>query len=310
ELQLQDVEKPVPKDDQVLIKVRAACLNSWDWDLLQGTYFFVRVLGGMFKPKYKILGCDVAGIVKSVGKDVKEFRPGDEVFGDLSGDNFGCFAEYVCGSAKHLATKPAELSFEDACTIPQAGLLALQGLRLKGELQPGMEVLINGAGGGVGMFAIQLAKIYGCTVTGVDRSSKFDIMRELGADRVIDYQSEDFTLNGKKYDFILENIATRSMWEYQRALTPSGTFVMTGGKTPRIFQLLFFGKFLSRGGKKLRLVGLKYSPEDLTYLAGLVVDGKIKPVIDKVFPLEETSDAFHHFGKGDYKGKVVVAVEH
>ena len=309
EINIQEIEKPIPKLDQVLIKVKAACINSWDWDLLQGTYFFVRAMGGLFKPKYKILGCDVAGLVESVGENVTLFKPGDEVFGDLSGDNFGCFAEYVCGNAKVLAKKPGSISFEEACTIPQAGLLALQGLRKAGEINQGMHVLINGAGGGVGAFAIQLAKSYGATVTGVDRESKFDMMRSLGADHCINYLEEDFTKNGKQYDVILENISTHSMFAYWRSLKKNGKFIMTGGRASRIFQLLFFSWFLSTGGKRLSMLGLKYSPADLDYMARLVEMGKLKAMIDKTYSLDQTAKAFQDFGLGDYKGKLVIAIK-
>lgn len=307
ELQLQDVEKPTPKEDEVLIKVYAACINSWDWDLLVGSSFLVRLLGGMFKPKNKILGCDVAGIVESVGSKVTQFQSGDEVFGDLSGDRFGCFAEYVCGREKHLAKKPLNLSFEEACTIPQAGLLALQGLRL-GGLKSGMSVLINGAGGGVGMFAIQLAKSYSAEITAVDRNEKFEMMRSLGAHHTIDYRKENFTKNGKQYDLILDNIATHSLFACRRSLATGGNYVMTGGKTSIIFQMVFLGKLLSKGSKRIRLVGLQYSPKDLAYMADRVTSGKLKPIIDKSFPLSQTAEAFRHFGKGDYNGKVVIRV--
>lgn len=307
ELQLQDVEKPTPKENEVLIKVCAACINSWDWDLLVGSNFLVRLLGGMFKPKNKILGCDVAGIVESVGSKVTQFQSGDEVFGDLSGDRFGCFAEYVCGREKHLAKKPLNLSFEEACTIPQAGLLALQGLRL-GGLKSGMSVLINGAGGGVGMFAIQLAKSYSAEITAVDRNEKFEMMRSLGAHHTIDYRKENFTKNGKQYDLILDNIATHSLFACRRSLATGGNYVMTGGKTSIIFQMVFLGKLLSQGSKRIRLVGLQYSPKDLAYMADRVTSGKLKPIIDKSFPLSQTAEAFRHFGKGEYNGKVVIMV--
>lgn len=308
-ISIREVDKPVPKAHQVLIRVRAACINSWDWDLLEGTYFFTRLLGGFFSPRYHVLGCDVAGTVEFVGSKVTDLKVGDEVFGDLSGDNFGCFAEYVCGSAKVLAKKPEGLSFENACTIPQAGLLALQGLRAGPELKSGSRVLINGGGGGVGVFAIQLAKMKGAIVTGVDTSAKFELMRSLGADYVVDFHTENFTQSGKHYDLILDNKATFSMFDYWKALSGTGTYAMLGGATSRIFQMLFLGKLLSTRGRSLRMVALKYSREDLNYMAGLVTNGQLKTVIDRTFPLSETAEAFRYFGRGEFKGKVMIEMD-
>ena len=308
-LQLKEVSVPFPKDDEVLIKVRATSINSWDYDSLIGSTILVRLIGGLSSPRHTILGCDMAGRVEAIGAKVKLWKVGDEVFGDNSGGGWGGFAEYACMKENWLARKPAGITFEQAATIPQAGLLALQGLRDVGKIKTGQKVLINGAGGGVGAFAIQLAKSHGAEITGVDRAGKFDMMRSLGADHVIDYQQEDFTKNGRGYDIILENIATRSMFDYKRALNPNGIFAMTGGTTARLLQLALLGKLISSTGtRKIRIVALKYSPEDMAHLAGMMEVGKIKPVIDKCFPLAHTPEAFRYFGEGNYKGKVVITI--
>lgn len=309
QLHLQEVPEPFPKDDEVLIKVHATSINSWDYDSLIGSSILVRLIGGLRKPRHTILGCDIAGKVEAIGAKVKLWAVGDEVFGDNSGGGWGGFAEYACMKENLLARKPNGITFEQASTIPQAGLLALQGLRDVGEIKTGQKVLINGAGGGVGAFAIQLAKSHDAEVTGVDRASKFDMMRSLGADHVIDYQKENFTKNGQGYDIILENIATRSMLDYRSALNPNGIFVMTGGTTARILQMVLLGKFISAmGTRKIRMLGLKYSPADMTHLADTMEAGRLKPVIDKCFPLAETPEAFRYFAEGNYKGKVVIKI--
>jgi NADPH:quinone reductase-like Zn-dependent oxidoreductase len=226
-LQLKEVEKPIPKDDEVLIKVHAASLNSSDWEFLTGKPPYIR-LWGLLKPKYKILGSDIAGRVEAVGKNVKQFEPGDEVFGDIM-YRWGGFAEYVCASEDALMLKPESMTFEEVAAVPQAATLALQGLRYKGQIQPGQRVLINGAGGSAGTFAVQLAKYFGAEVTGVDSTRKLDMMRSIGADQVIDYTQEDFTQNGQRYDLILDFKAYRSIFDCKRALSPKGIYVMTAG---------------------------------------------------------------------------------
>lgn len=309
QLKLKEVPAPFPKDDEVLIRVHATSINSWDYDSLIGSSILVRLIGGISKPKHTILGCDMAGVVEAVGATVKKFKVGDEVFGDNSGGGWGGFGEYACMKENLLAIKPRGITFEQASTIPQAGLLALQGLRDVGKIKTGQKVLINGAGGGVGAFAIQLAKSHDAVVTGVDKASKFEMMRSLGADHVIDYQKENFTKNGQVYDVILENIATRSMFDYKRALNANGIFVMTGGTTARILQMVLLGKLISlTGSRKMRMLGLKYSPADMAHLAGMMEAGKLRPVIDKCFSLAETVDAFRYFGEGNYKGKVVIKI--
>ncbi|HMJ46265.1 MAG TPA: NAD(P)-dependent alcohol dehydrogenase, partial [Ferruginibacter sp.] len=239
-LQLKEIEKPLPKDDEVLVKVHAASINDWDWGLLRGDSLIDRLMSGLSKPKKQILGSDIAGRIETIGKNVKKFQPGDEVYGDLSG-TWGGFAEYVCAREKALALKPAGMSFQQAAAIPQAAMLAVQGLIDKGKIQAGQKLLINGAGGGVGTFAVQIAKLYGVEVTGVDSTNKLDMLRSLGFDHVIDYTREDFTKNGKCYDLVLDVKTNRSMFEYTRALCPNGIYVTVGGSMARLFQALILG---------------------------------------------------------------------
>jgi NADPH:quinone reductase-like Zn-dependent oxidoreductase len=306
-LHLEEVPQPVPKDNEVLVKVHATSINSWDYDLLRGT-LLGRLFGGFRKPKLQIIGCDISGTVAATGTKVTKWKVGDEVFGDISGGSWGGFAEYARAKEGVLARKPEGITHEQASTIPQAGLLALQGLRNVGKMKSGDKVLINGAGGGVGAIAIQLAKLEGAEVTGVDHEGKFDMMTSLGADHVINCKQENFTKSGKQYDLILENIATHSMFGYKRSLAPNGIFSMTGGTPKRLLHMLFLSKLLSIGSRKLRMVPLQYSPEDMTYLANLMVDGKIRAVIDKQFPLSKTADAFHYIASGAFKGKVVITI--
>ena len=305
-LQIKEIEKPYPKDDEVLIKVHAVSINDWDWGLLQGD-FINRLLYGLLKPGKNILGSDIAGRIEAVGKNVKQFQSGDEVFGDLSGD-WGGFAEYVCAREKALALKPASMSFEEAAAIPQAAMLAVQGLLDKGHIQSGQKLLINGAGGGVGTFALQIAKLYGVEVTGVDSSRKLDMLRSIGFDHVIDYTREDFTKNGQCYDLILDVKTNRSIFDYTRALCPNGVYVTVGGSMVRLLQALFIGPWISMISKKhIRIVVLKPN-KDLVYMNGLFETGKLKPVIDGPYKLDEVSNAFRIFGKGDHKGKLVITM--
>jgi len=307
-LELREVDKPVPKDDEVLIKVHAVSINDWDWGALQGIPFINRLLFGLLKPKKKILGSDIAGRIEAVGKNVEQFQSGDEVFGDLSGE-WGGFAEYVCARENALALKPASMTFDEAAAIPQAAMLAVQGLRDKGQIQPGQKLLINGAGGGVGTFAVQIAKLYGVEVTGVDSSGKLDMLRSMGFDQVIDYTQEDFTKNGQCYDLILDVKTNRSIFDYTRALSPNGSYVTVGGSMARLFQFLFLGPLISLiSKKKIRIVALKPN-KDLAYLNELFEAGKVKPVIDGPYKLSEVPKAFRHFGEGRHKGKVVITLE-
>ena len=309
-LQLTEVDKPTPKENEVLIKIYAASVNSWDWDQLNGKHFIVRLIGGLLKPKHKILGADIAGRVETVGGNVTQFQPGDEVFGDIAGCGFGGFAEYVSVPEKLLAKKSPAMTFEQSAALPQAGLLALQGLRFKGTIKKGDEILINGAGGGVGTIALQYAKSLGAVVTCVDKAEKFEMLRALGADHLIDYTKENYTRNGLQYDRILDVIAHRSISDYKRALKPGGTFAMIGGSMGGLLlQLLLLWPILSFfTSKKLGLMGYKPNRKDLDYLNQLFEEGKLLPVIDKSYPLQEVPAALQYLGDGHAKGKIVITI--
>ncbi|NQX58234.1 NAD(P)-dependent alcohol dehydrogenase [Paenibacillus qinlingensis] len=308
ELIYTEVEKPQPKDHEVLINVHVASINSWDWDLLRGTPFLVRI-GGITKPKYTILGADIAGRVEAVGKAVKQFAPGDEVFGDISGCSWGGFAEYVCASETAVSLKPATISFEDAAAIPQAAVLALQGLRGRGLIRKGKKVLINGAGGGVGTFAIQLSKLFGAEVTAVDRAVKLPKLEALGADYVMDYKKEDFTTSGNKYDLILDVVGNRSIFDCKRALSLDGQYVMVGGTLSRIFQVMLLGPLISLlSKKKMGLLMHKPNATDQNELMSFWEIGKLTPVIDRHYPLGEVADALTYFGEGQHIGKVMIHI--
>jgi NADPH:quinone reductase-like Zn-dependent oxidoreductase len=264
------------------------------------------------KPKHKILGTDIAGRIETVGRNVKQFQPDDDVFGDLFSNGFGAFAEYVCVPENALMLKPASMTFEEAATLPQAALLALQGLRDKRQIQPGQKVLINGAGGGVGTFAVQIAKYFGAEVTGVDNTEKLEMLRSIGADHVIDYTKEDFTKNGRRYDLILDVVVHRSIFDYMRALSPRGICVMVGGSMTRVFFNGFLGLLISMtGNKKIGILMWKQNKkEDLDYLQELFEAGKVKPVIDRRYPLSEVPEALRYLEEGHAKGKVVITVTH
>lgn len=307
-LQLQEVAKPTPRDDEVLVKVHAAAVNSWDWDLVTGRPLLYRLLFGLRNPTYPIIGSDIAGQVAAVGSNVTQFQPGDAVFGDISGCGFGAFAEYVCARAAVLALKPAGMTFEAAAAVPQAGVLALQGLR-QGQIQPGHEVLINGAGGGVGTFAIQIARAFGAEVTGVDHTRKLDLMRSLGADQVIDYTHADFTRTGQQYDLILDVVAKRSPFDYMRALRHRGSLVVVGGTIAAILQTVILGTWLSMTGRrKMGMLAHKPDPRDVERITELVEAGKVVPVIDRRYPLSEVAAALRYLGAGHARGKVVITM--
>ena len=255
EINIEDVERPIPNENEVLIKVHAASVNSWDWDLVKGKPFIVRVLGGLSHPRNKILGADVAGIIAEVGDKVKKFKVGDAVLGDLSTGRWGGFAEYVSAPETALILKPDSLPFADAAALPQAGVLAHQGIMDYKSLNPGDKVLVNGAAGGVGTYAIQLAKLAGAEVTGVDAAEKLDFVKSVGADHVLDFRTEDFTTSGKQYDLILDVVANRSLAAYKNALRSGGVYVMIGGNMSTIFQCMFMGRWLSIGDSRaLRLL--------------------------------------------------------
>jgi NADPH:quinone reductase-like Zn-dependent oxidoreductase len=308
-LQLKEVEKPTPKEDQVLVRVHAASLNAADLETLRGTWS-ARIVGPL-RPRHKIPGSDIAGRVEAVGRNVKQFQPGDEVWGDLSFPyGFGTFAEYVCVSENALTLKPASMTFEEAATYPQSAIISLQSLRDKGQIQQGQKVLINGAGGGMGTFAVQIAKYYGAEVTGVDSARKLDMLRSIGADHVIDYTQEDYTKSGQRYDLILDVVAYRSVFDYSRALSPEGIFLIVGGSLATFLQVVSLGALISRmGSKKLGLNA--YEPnkqEDLAFLAELFEAYKVVPVIDKCYPLSEVPEALRYLDGGHALGKIVITV--
>jgi NADPH:quinone reductase-like Zn-dependent oxidoreductase len=308
-LELKEVPKPAPKDDELLIRVHASSVNSWDWEFLNGTPFVNRLMFGLLKPKpgKQILGADIAGTVEVVGRHVTRFRPGDAVFGDLW-DNWGGFSEYVCAHETSMELKPDNCTFGEAAAVPQAGVLALQGLRKAGQIQPGQKVLINGAGGGVGTFAIQLAKLEGAEVTGVDAAHKLDVIRSVGADHEIDYLQEDFTKTGERYDLIVDCQNNRSMFDNKRALRPGGTYAMIGGSRILPLFLMNFWSSLTREGRQYRLVA-EGPNKGLSDLRELLEAGKLVPVIDRTYQLSEVPEALRYFGEGRHKGKIVIAVE-
>lgn len=305
-LQQQDLVRPAPKANEVLIKVHAASINSWDWELLNGRGHIN--LGGRLRPPHKILGCDVAGTVECVGSKVTRFRQGDGVFGDISRDGWGGFAEYVCARETSLSPKNESMSFEQAAAIPQAASLALQSLRDKGKIRPGQRVLINGAGGGVGTFVVQLAKMFGAEVTGVDRAEKLDLLLSIGADHVVDYGIEDFTRMGQEYDLIVDIVSHHSVFEYKRALAPKGVCVLVGGSGGAVFQSLLLGSW-ALGKRKVTLLLYKPNPLDLRLLSNAVESGKVTPVIDKRYPLSDVAEAFRYYAEGNVKGKIIIAIQ-
>lgn len=311
-LGLEDVEKPVPGDQEVLIKVQAASVNPADWHTMRGAPFLARLANGLFKPQNPRLGADVAGRVETVGKNVTQFQAGDEVFGCLALNAMSSFAEYVTVNADRLALKPAGLTFEQAAAVPLAALTALQGLRDQGKIQQGQKVLVNGASGGVGTFAVQIAKSFGAQVTGVCGTRNLEMVRAIGADQVVDYTQEDFTQNGQVYDLILDTVGNLSIADSMRALSPNGICVVVGFTSmPHALQLMIMGPRVSkRGSKKIGLMSV--APEnqkDLLTLKDLLETGKIVPAIDKYYPLCETAEAMRYLETGHARGKVVISVE-
>ena len=305
-LQLKEAAKPVPGEDEVLVKVHAASINDWDLGLLYGD-FINRMLNGLRKPRRNILGSDIAGKIETVGKKVKRFKAGDDVYGDLSGQ-WGGFAEYVCAPEKSLSLKPAAMSFEEAAAIPQAAMLAVQGLIDKGKIKQAQKVLINGAGGGVGTFAIQIAKLYGAEVTGVDKATKLEMLRSIGFDHVIDYTKEDFTKNGKVYDLILDAKTNRSAFDYTRSLNRNGVYVTVGGSIGHLLQVLILARLIRMiQSKHLRIVALKPN-KDLAFMNDLFEKGKVRTVIDGPYRLDQLGEAFRHFAKADHLGKIVITI--
>jgi NADPH:quinone reductase-like Zn-dependent oxidoreductase len=312
-LEIRDIKKPVPNDDQVLVKVRAAAVNPLDWHFMEGTPYVMRLMmAGIRKPKDPRLGVDYAGTVEAVGKNVTQFKLGDEVFGNRD----GAFAEYLCARAdRAIALKPANMTFEQAAAVPVAGLTALQGLRDKGHVQPGQKVLINGASGGVGTFAVQIAKTFGAEVTGVCSGRNADMVRSLGADHVIDYTKEDFTKGYERYDVILDNVGTQPLSGFRRVLKPNGICVMIGGGGPndgrwvgpmaRPIKAKLMSPFISQ---KMGMMLAQGNKDDLNVLADLMQSGKVTPVIDRMYPLSQIADAIRYLEQGHARGKVVIKI--
>ncbi len=304
-LQFQEVEKPLPQDDQLLIKIQAASVNTLDL-AMRGPLIARLITGGLLKPKDQRLGADIAGRVEAVGANVKQFQPGDEVFGAST----GAFAEYAYTTENKLTRKPANLSFEAAAAVPVAALTALQGLRDKGYVRPGQKVLINGASGGVGSFAVQIAKSFGAEVTAVCSTRNLEMARSIGADHVIDYTKEDFTQNGQQYDLIIAANGYHSILAYRRVLSPSGLYVAIGGSMAQIFQGVLLGPLISRiGRKKMGFMGIaKVNHKDLVYLGELLETGKVVPVIDRCYLLSETAEALRYLEAGHARGKIVITM--
>ena len=307
-LHLKEIAKPTPKDGEILIKVHATAINDWDWCLVRGKPFYVRLLCGLLNPKTRIPGVDIAGQVEAVGRNAMKFQPGDEVYGDLSESGFGGFAEYVCAPESALAKKPDGMTAVEAAAIPHAGMLAIQGLCEEGKIQPGQKLLINGAGGGVGTLGVQIAKSLGVEVTGVDSSEKLDMMRSIGFDQTIDYTKEDFTKIGQRYDLVLDTKTNRSVFDYARALNSIGLYVTVGGSTVRLLQAFLLGPLIRMLRKKsVSIVNLKPN-KDLNYMNELFEAGKVKPVIDGPYKLSEVPEAIRHFGEGNHRGKVIISL--
>ena len=307
-LELREIEKPEPTDDGMLVRVRATSVNPVDWHLMRGEPYLVRLSDGLRRPKDKFLGVDVAGVVEAVGKDVTEFEPGDEVFGSRS----GAFAEYVVSAKRVFAHKPANLTFEQAAAVPVAATTALQALRDKGGVTPGQKVLINGAGGGVGTFAVQIAKSYGAEVTGVTSTPNLEMVRSIGADHVIDYTREDFTRSGLRYDLIVDVAGSPSLSRLRRAASPDGALVLVGagrgnwfGPMARPLGSLAIKRFVKQ---RMAFFLAQTNKEDMLVLKGLLEAGKIKPVIDRTYPLSETAEAIRYLETGHARGKVVVTL--
>jgi NADPH:quinone reductase-like Zn-dependent oxidoreductase len=302
-LRLEEAEKPVPKEDQLLLKVRAASVNAYELRHVRADPFMIRLMGaGLFKPKHRILGADVAGDVEAVGRQVTQFKPGDAVFGE---GGYGGYAEYVCIDEKRAVAKPAVLTFDEAAAAPMAALTALQGLRDDGHIRAGQKVLINGASGGVGTFAVQIAKTFDTEVTGVCSTAKTDLVRSIGADRVIDYTREDVTKLGRRYDLIFDIAAFRPVSEYKRILNPGGRYVIAGGSIGRIFQVMFLSRFKA---KSMKVTIARVVQKDLLLIAEMMAAGKVKSIIDKRFSLNETAAALRYLEEGRARGKVVITV--
>ena len=309
-LRLKEVEKPTPKDNEVLVKIYAATVTPGDVIVVKGEPFPVRFWSGLLEPKHKIPGKEMAGRVEAIGINVTQFQPGDEVFGDLSVCGLGAFAEYVSVPEDAIALKPANLTFEEAAAVPESAVVALQGLRDHGKIQPGQNVLINGTSGGVGSYAVQIAKSFGAEVTAVCSTRNLVLARSLGADHVIDYTQKDFTQNGQQYDLILAANGYHPISDYRRALSPEGIYVATGGSMAQTFEAMLQGPIISRRGrKKMGNMLVKPNKDDLVFMKDLIESGKVVPTIDRRWPLSEFAKAFEYLEAGHAQGKVVLTVQ-
>ena len=305
-LNIKEVAKPIPKEGEILIKIQATAINDYDWSMVRGKPYLYRLMYGLVKPKFRIPGMELSGLVEAIGSNVEKFKVGDPVFGDISEYGFGTFAEYISINENAVVKQPEGLNFEKAAAIPHASTLALQALRDIGKIEQGQKILINGGGGGVGTIGVQLAKLNNCTVTGVDSKEKFGMMKSIGFDHIIDYKMVNFTKTGEQYDLILDCKTDKSAFSYLRALKPNGRYVTIGGKPTKLIKVLFWGKFISLfSKKKLQILSLKAN-KGLDYICELFKHGKIKCEIDGPYPFERTAELIQYFGEGLHKGKIVI----
>jgi len=307
--QLKDVDKPTPKEDEVLIKIHATAVNDYDWCLMTGKPYLYRLMFGLIKPNNQIPGMELSGVIEALGEKAASFKVGDAVYGDISDYGFGSFAEYICINAKALVLKPTKMSFEEAASIPHAAMLATQGLIDIGKIQTGQQILINGAGGGVGTFGLQIAKLKGAVVTGVDTGDKLKMMKLIGFDHVIDYKKEDFTKNGLCYDLILDAKTNRSIFSYMHSLSIHGRYVTVGGELSRLLQIFLLKPWFSKFSQKSIAIVVLKPNKDLDYVNELYEAGKIKPIVDGPYKLSEVPELIQYFGEGKHTGKVVITLE-
>ena len=309
ELRLAEIEKPTPKADELLIAIKASSINSRDWRLLRADPFFLRFMGqGLLRPAHPILGADIAGRVEAVGEDVTQFRPGDDVYGFLSVDQGGAYAEYACAAANVMAPKPANLSYEQTAAVPLAALTALEGLRDLGGIEAGQRVLIQGGSGGVGTFAVQIAKALGAHVTAVCSTRNVEMVRSFGADEIVDYKKEDITRGALPFDLIFAVSGYHPIKDYMRILKPAGRYVVAGGTMRQLFQAMLRRRGNNGSGQKTHVVDLQQSQEDLLFMTGLIESGQVMPVIDAVYPLTQTADAFRNYENEHARGKIVIGI--
>lgn len=307
-LEIREIAKPSPKEREVLIKIHSTTINDYDWGIVTGKPYLYRLLFGLFKPKHPVSGMELSGVVEQVSPGVEKLKVGDPVYGDISAHGFGSFAEYISVNENAVIRKPHKMSFEEAAAIPHASLLALQALRDKGKIKQGEKILINGAGGGVGTFGLQLAKLFNCEVTGVDTGEKLNMMKSIGFDRVIDYKKENFTKNGLQYDLVLDCKSNKSPFSYLRSLKPNGRYVTVGGEITALLRILFWGKILSLfSSKKLQILSLKPN-YGLEHIGELFEQNKIRCVVDGPYKMEDIPSLIRYFAEGKHKGKVVVKI--